>query len=213
MPGGAGTGREVDASGSERRSAGRGGDGVDVDLAREPVGRALLSLDATARDLQFRLAPFVLLGGTAWSRRDHHLDRLAVGHRAVAVRDAVEADGPVQHLAGVDQALEDVGQQLLDVVADRRGTAADDRIALAKEFGATDVVSERGEEAVERMRELTGGFGAHSVLECVGLEQSELTAIEIARPGGAGPRRRPQAEKLPASQPAFYSNVTGGGPE
>src|SRR5205807_808290 len=40
----------------------------------------------------------------------------------------------------------------------------EDRIALAKEFGATDVVSERGEQAVERVRELTGGFGAHSVL-------------------------------------------------
>ena len=60
-----------------------------------------------------------------------------------------------------------------------------DRIALAREFGATDVVSERGEEAVERVRELTGGYGAHSVLECVGLEQSTLTALRIARPGGA----------------------------
>jgi threonine dehydrogenase-like Zn-dependent dehydrogenase len=89
-----------------------------------------------------------------------------------------------------------------------------DRIALAREFGATDVVSKRGAEAVERVRELTGGFGAHSVLECVGLEQSELTAIEIARPGGAvGRVGVPQSEKLPASQPAFYSNVTvGGGP-
>jgi threonine dehydrogenase-like Zn-dependent dehydrogenase len=59
------------------------------------------------------------------------------------------------------------------------------RITLAKEFGVTDVVSERGDEAVERVRELTDGYGVHSVLECVGLEQSELTAIEIARPGGA----------------------------
>src|SRR5207302_6215176 len=45
-----------------------------------------------------------------------------------------------------------------------------DRIALAREFGATDVVSERGNEAVERVRELTDGYGVHSVLECVGLE-------------------------------------------
>jgi threonine dehydrogenase-like Zn-dependent dehydrogenase len=43
-----------------------------------------------------------------------------------------------------------------------------DRIALAREFGDTDVVSERGDEAVERVRALTGGYGAHSVLECVG---------------------------------------------
>src|SRR5207237_2315646 len=60
-----------------------------------------------------------------------------------------------------------------------------DRISLAKEFGATDVVSERGEEAVERVKDLTGGFGAHSVLECVGHGASTATAIEITRPGGA----------------------------
>src|SRR6266542_2637569 len=54
-----------------------------------------------------------------------------------------------------------------------------DRIALAREFGATDVVSERGEEGIERVRELTGGFGVHSVLECVGLEQSIRTALSI----------------------------------
>src|SRR5216117_4226732 len=58
-----------------------------------------------------------------------------------------------------------------------------DRIALARAFGATDVVSERGDEAVERVRELTDGFGAHSVLECVGHEQSAVTALGIARPG------------------------------
>ena len=50
-----------------------------------------------------------------------------------------------------------------------------DRIALAREFGATDVVSERGDEAIERVRELTGGLGAHSVLECVGYGQATLT--------------------------------------
>ncbi|MDX6695525.1 MAG: hypothetical protein QOF02_3128 [Blastocatellia bacterium] len=89
-----------------------------------------------------------------------------------------------------------------------------DRIALAREFGATNVVSERGDEAVERVRELTGGFGVHSVLECVGLEQSMLTAISIARPGGAvGRVGVPQDETMPASQPAFYNNVTvSGGP-
>jgi threonine dehydrogenase-like Zn-dependent dehydrogenase len=89
-----------------------------------------------------------------------------------------------------------------------------DRIALAREFGATEVVSERGDEAVERVRELTGGFGVHSVLECVGLEQSVLTAVSIARPGGAvGRVGVPQEETMPASQPAFYNNVTvSGGP-
>jgi threonine dehydrogenase-like Zn-dependent dehydrogenase len=89
-----------------------------------------------------------------------------------------------------------------------------DRIALAQKFGATDVVSERGDEAVECVRELTDGYGVHSVLECVGLEQSELTAIRIARPGGAvGSVGVPQDETMPASQPAFYNNIrVSGGP-
>ena len=81
------------------------------------------------------------------------------------------------------------------------------RIALAQAFGATDIVSERGDKAVERVRELTGGFGTHSVLECVGLEQSLLTALSIARPGGAvGRVGVPQGETMPASNPAFYHN-------
>src|SRR5205823_4489490 len=89
-----------------------------------------------------------------------------------------------------------------------------DRIALAKAFGATDVVSERGEEAVARVRELTGGLGVHSVLECVGTDQAMLAAIGIARPGGAvGRVGVPHYEAIPASQPAFYNNLTiSGGP-
>src|SRR5213078_4420568 len=81
----------------------------------------------------------------------------------------------------------------------------EDRIALAREFGATDVVSERGEEAIERIRELTGGFGAHAVLECVGLEQSTASAIGMARPGGAvGRVGVPQDEAMPGGQASFY---------
>ena len=64
------------------------------------------------------------------------------------------------------------------------------------------------------MRELTGGFGAHSVLECVGLDQAMETAIKIARPGGAvGRVGVPQDEMMSASDTAFFHNVTvGGGP-
>jgi threonine dehydrogenase-like Zn-dependent dehydrogenase len=89
-----------------------------------------------------------------------------------------------------------------------------DRIALAREFGATDIVSERGDEAIERVRELTGGFGAHSVLECVGYEQSTLTALSIARPGGAvGRVGVPQDAAIPAAQVTFFNNITiAGGP-
>jgi threonine dehydrogenase-like Zn-dependent dehydrogenase len=76
------------------------------------------------------------------------------------------------------------------------------------------IVSERGDEGVEPVRQLTGGFGVQSVFECVGLEQSMRTAISIARPGGAvGRVGVPQGETMPASLPAFYGNVTvSGGP-
>ena len=89
-----------------------------------------------------------------------------------------------------------------------------DRIALARDFGATDVVRERGDEAVERVRELTGGFGAHSVLECVGHGESMVTALGIARPGGAvGRVGLPQHEPIPTTMRTFFDNVTiGGGP-
>jgi threonine dehydrogenase-like Zn-dependent dehydrogenase len=89
-----------------------------------------------------------------------------------------------------------------------------DRIALARAFGATDVVSERGKEATQHVRELTGGHGVHAVLECVGLAQAMQTAIGIARPGGAvGRVGVPQDAAMPGSQPAFFRNITvSGGP-
>lgn len=57
------------------------------------------------------------------------------------------------------------------------------RQELALEYGATDIVAERGEQGVARIRELTQGIGADSVLECVGTQQSMQQAIQCARPG------------------------------
>lgn len=59
-----------------------------------------------------------------------------------------------------------------------------DRQALAREFGATDIVAERGDEGVARIKELTDGLGAHSVIEAVGTQESMLQAIRSTRPGG-----------------------------
>ena len=59
-----------------------------------------------------------------------------------------------------------------------------DRQALATEFGATDIVEERGDEGVARVKELLGGVGADRVLECVGTKESMDQAIRSARPGG-----------------------------
>lgn len=88
------------------------------------------------------------------------------------------------------------------------------RIELAKEFGATDVVSMRGEEAIEHVRALTGSFGVHSVLECVGTEQAMGTSMGIVRPGGAiGRVGVPHYLVIPDAQPMFYQNVSvAGGP-
>ncbi len=58
------------------------------------------------------------------------------------------------------------------------------RQALALEFGATDIVTERGDEGVAKVKELTGGLGAHSTLEAVGTQESMMQAIRATRPGG-----------------------------
>ncbi len=60
----------------------------------------------------------------------------------------------------------------------------EDRQKLALEFGATDIVTARGDEGVERVKELTGGLGAHSVIEAVGTQESMVQAIRSTRRGG-----------------------------
>ena len=59
-----------------------------------------------------------------------------------------------------------------------------DRQTLARAFGATDIVEERGDEGVARVKQLTDGLGAHTVLEAVGLQESLMQAIRATRPGG-----------------------------
>jgi threonine dehydrogenase-like Zn-dependent dehydrogenase len=58
------------------------------------------------------------------------------------------------------------------------------RQKLALEFGATDIVTERGDDGVARIKEMTGGYGAHSVIEAVGTQESMMQAIRSTRPGG-----------------------------
>src|SRR3954454_24657076 len=122
-------------------------------------------------------------------REDHALvasllklsDVMGTGHHAAVVakvsrgkKAAVIGDGAVG-LCGVIAAKRLGAEQI--IILGRHPA----RIELAKAFGATDVVSERGEEAVERVRHLTGGFGAHSVLECVGTAQAMVSAVSITR--------------------------------
>jgi hypothetical protein len=136
-------------------------------------------------------------------------DVMGTGHHAAVVakvgpgkRAAVVGDGAVGLCAVI--AAKRLGAEQI-IILGRHG----DRIALARDFGATDVVCERGEEAIEHVRELTGGEGVHSVLECVGHGASMDTAISIARPGGAvGRVGVPQHTEIPGSLPAFFGNIT-----
>ncbi|MFD7919459.1 zinc-dependent alcohol dehydrogenase family protein [Streptomyces sp. NPDC059740] len=112
-------------------------------------------------------------------------DVLGTGHHAAVgagVRPgttvAVVGDGAVG-LCGVLAARRLGAEQ---IIALGRHTARTD---IARSFGATDVVAERGQAAVAAVRELTGGHGAHAVIEAVGTEQSMRTAVGITRDGGA----------------------------
>ena len=141
-------------------------------------------------------------------------DVMATGHHAAVTSRvgpgkiaAVVGDGAVG-LCGVIAAKRLGAEQI--ILLGRRS----DRLELGKAFGATDLVTERGEEAVERVRQLTGGYGAHSVLECVGTDLSMQTALNIARPGGAiGRVGVPHDVTIPAAAPTFFNNLTiSGGP-
>jgi threonine dehydrogenase-like Zn-dependent dehydrogenase len=179
-----------------------GGEGAQAEAVRVPQADGTLSVLRVGKD--DALMPSLLTLS----------DVMGTGHHAAVTAKvapgknvAIVGDGAVG-LCGVIAACRLGAEQI--IILGRHA----DRIKLAREFGATDVVSERGDEAVERVRELSGGFGVHCVLECVGLEESMRTAISIARPGGAvGRVGVPQHESMPVSGPAFYNNITiSGGP-
>jgi threonine dehydrogenase-like Zn-dependent dehydrogenase len=87
------------------------------------------------------------------------------------------------------------------------------RQKLAKEFGATDIVTERGDDGVGRIKELTKGIGADSVLECVGTQQSMMQAVRSTRPGGSiGYVGVPHGVQLDEEQLFFMLVRRHGGP-
>jgi threonine dehydrogenase-like Zn-dependent dehydrogenase len=182
---------------------GNGGlNGAQAEALRIPFADGTLyPLDVTADD---SLMPSLLTLSDVMGTGHHAavIARVARGHRV-----AVVGDGAVG-LCGVIAAKRLGAEQIILL-----GRHAD-RIALARAFGATDVVSERGAEAVEHVKKLTRGHGVHSVLECVGTNDAALTSVEIARPGGAvGRVGVPHYEGIPGARQTFYKNVTvGGGP-
>jgi threonine dehydrogenase-like Zn-dependent dehydrogenase len=87
------------------------------------------------------------------------------------------------------------------------------RQKLALEFGATDIVTERGDEGVAHVKEMTGGYGAHSVIEAVGNQESMMQAIRSTRPGGhVGYVGVSHGVQLPGEE-LFYADIhLHGGP-
>ena len=140
-------------------------------------------------------------------------DVMGTGHHAAVAAEvgdgttvAVVGDGAVG-LCGVIAAKR-LGAEQIILLGNNP-----DRVALGQQLGATDVVRERGDEAIERVRELTGGHGAHSVLECVGLAQAVDTALAIARPGGAVGRVGVPENDTTQTGVAFWKNARiAGGP-
>ena len=87
------------------------------------------------------------------------------------------------------------------------------RQKLAREFGATDIVTERGDEGVARIKELTDGLGAHSVVEAVGTQESMMQAIRATRPGGhVGYVGVAHGVELPGEELFFSAVHLHGGP-
>jgi len=176
--------------------------GAQAEAVRVPLADGTLYQLPVAQD--DALLPSLLTLSDVMGTGHHAAVAAKVGPRKTV---AVVGDGAVGLCAVI--AAKRLGAEQIIIMGHHA-----DRITLAKEFGATDVVRERGDEAVERVLEITGGLGAHSVLECVGLDQSTVTALSIVRAGGAvGRVGVPQDAKLPMADETFYKNVTiAGGP-
>ncbi|WP_101523046.1 zinc-dependent alcohol dehydrogenase family protein [Nocardioides houyundeii] len=154
------------------RAEGVGGVGTQAELARIPLADG--TLVATPEVPPAELVPSLLAAS----------DVLGTGWFAAVAAEvgpgktvAVVGDGAVG-LLGVLAAKQLGAERIIAM------SRHEPRQRLAEEFGATDIVVERGDAGVARIKELTGGLGAHSVIEAVGTQESMMQAIRSTRPGG-----------------------------
>jgi threonine dehydrogenase-like Zn-dependent dehydrogenase len=149
-----------------------GAEGAQAELLRVPLadGTLVATPDVPAENLIPGLLAASDVLGTGWFG--------AVAADAGPGRTvAVVGDGAVGLLAVL--AAKQLGAERIIIMSRH-----EDRQKLALEFGATEIVEERGDDGVERVKELTNGLGAHSVVEAVGTQESMMQAIRSARPGG-----------------------------
>ena len=175
--------------------------GAQAELLRVPLadGTLVATPDLPADDLVPSLLAASDVLGTGWFG--------AVAAEAGPGKTvAVAGDGAVGLLAVL--AAKQLGAERIIAMSRHES-----RQRLAREFGATDIVTERGEEGAARIKELTGGLGAHSVVEAIGTQESMMQAIRSTRPGGhVGYVGVPHGVSLDAEE-LFFSHVhLHGGP-
>lgn len=175
--------------------------GAQAPVLRVPLadGTLVATREVPSADLFPSLLALSDVMGTGWFAAD------AAGVKAGATV-AVVGDGAVG-LLGVLSAKQMGAERI--IAMSRHQT----RQQLAREFGATDIVTERGDEGVARIKELTKGVGADAVLECVGTPESMAQAIGITRPGGSvGYVGVPHGVELDAADLFFRHVRLFGGP-
>ncbi|WP_428927885.1 zinc-dependent alcohol dehydrogenase family protein [Marinibacterium sp. SX1] len=175
--------------------------GAQAPLARVPLADGtLVALDAHPdEDLIPGLLAASDVFGTGW----YACDAAQVQPGSTV---AVVGDGAVGLMAVLAAKQMGAGR----IIAMSRHTSRQD---LALEFGATDIVAERGEEGIAKIRELTGNVGADAVMECVGTETSMNQAIYAARPGGhIGYVGVPHGVTFDGAQLFFAQRAMLGGP-
>lgn len=146
--------------------------GTQAELARIPLadGTLVASPDLPPTDLVPSLLAASDVLGTGWFAA-------VAAEVGPGKTVAVVGDGAVG-LLGVLSAKQ-LGADRI-IAMSRHGP----RQQLARQFGATDIVAERGDDGVDRIKDLTNGLGAHSVIEAVGTQESMMQAIRATRPGG-----------------------------
>jgi len=146
--------------------------GAQAPLLRVPLadGTLVATPDVPSEELIPSLLTLSDVMGTGWFAAD-------AANVKPGSTVAVVGDGAVG-LLGVLSAKQ-MGAERIIAMSRHRS-----RQKLACDFGATDIVTERGDEGVARIKEMTKGIGADSVLECVGTQESMMQAISATRPGG-----------------------------
>lgn len=175
--------------------------GAQAPLLRVPLadGTLVATPDVPSDDLIPSLLALSDVMGTGWFAAD-------AANVKPGMTVAVVGDGAVG-LLGVLSAKQMGAERVIAM------SRHESRQKLAREFGASDIVTERGNEGVARIKELTNGIGADAVLECVGTQESMMQAIRSTRPGGSvGYVGVPHGVELNGEQ-LFYAHVRlHGGP-